>query len=41
MNKKVHLPVVQPNGQVKANGIPTQPPPGSWAETLTTGNSAR
>ena len=33
MNRKVHLPVVQPNGEVTAAGIPTQPPAGSWAET--------
>lgn len=33
MSKRVFLPVIQPNGEVRANGIPTQPPVGSWAET--------
>lgn len=34
MNRgRIHLPVFQPNGEVRANGIPTQPPPGSWAES--------
>lgn len=33
MSKRVFLPVIQPNGEVRANGFTTQPPAGSWAQT--------